>query len=118
MWLILQYQASLVTQLVKNLPAMREIWVQSLGWEDLLETQKATPVFWPEEFQGLFSPWGHKEPDTTEQLSLSFLCSIPLVYYKIGTGITAISHVRKLRLKGVKMSCPSDASSKHGRSRI
>ena len=28
--------------MVKNLPAMREIWVQSLGWEDLLEKGKAT----------------------------------------------------------------------------
>ena len=28
---------SLVAQLVKNLPAMQETWVQSLGWEDLLE---------------------------------------------------------------------------------
>ena len=28
---------SLVGQLVKNLPAMQETWVQSLGWEDLLE---------------------------------------------------------------------------------
>ena len=25
-----------------------------------------TPVFWPEEFHGLYSPWGHKESDTTE----------------------------------------------------
>ena len=33
---------SLVAQLVKNLPAMRESWVQSLGWEDPLETGKAT----------------------------------------------------------------------------
>ena len=30
-----------------------------------------TPVFWPGEFYGLYSPWGHKESDTTEQLSLS-----------------------------------------------
>ena len=31
----LQYSwASLVAQLVKNLPAMRETWVQSLGWKD------------------------------------------------------------------------------------
>ena len=30
-----------VTQLVNNLPAMRETWVQSLGWEDLLEKGKA-----------------------------------------------------------------------------
>jgi len=34
--------ASLVAQLVKNLPAMWETWVQSLGWEDPLEKGKAT----------------------------------------------------------------------------
>ena len=39
----LQYSwVSLVAQLVKNLPAMQETWVQSLGWEDLLEKKKAT----------------------------------------------------------------------------
>ena len=39
----LQYSwASLVAQLVKNLPAMRETWVPSLGWEDPLEKRKAT----------------------------------------------------------------------------
>ena len=38
----LQYSwASLVTQLVKNLPAMRETWIQSLVWEDPLEKGKA-----------------------------------------------------------------------------
>ena len=31
------YQASLVAQTIKNLPAMWETWVQSLGWEDPLE---------------------------------------------------------------------------------
>ena len=36
------YWASLVAQLVKNLPAMWETWVQSLGWEDALEKEKAT----------------------------------------------------------------------------
>ena len=36
------YWASLVTQLLKNLPAMRETWVQSLGLEDPLEKGKAT----------------------------------------------------------------------------
>ena len=30
-----------------------------------------TPVFWPGVFHGLYSPWGCKELDTTEQLSLS-----------------------------------------------
>ena len=34
--------ASLVALLVKNPPAMRETWVQSLGWEDPLEKGKAT----------------------------------------------------------------------------
>ena len=29
-----------------------------------------TPVFWPGEFHGLYSPWDHKESDTTERLSL------------------------------------------------
>ena len=39
----LQYSwASLVAQLVKNPPAMQEISVQSLGWEDALEKGKAT----------------------------------------------------------------------------
>ena len=35
-------RASLVAQLVKNLPAMRETWVQSLGWKDPLEKGKTT----------------------------------------------------------------------------
>ena len=34
--------ASLVARLVKNLPTMRETWVQSLGWEDALEKGNAT----------------------------------------------------------------------------
>ena len=39
----LQYSwASLVAQLVKNPPAVRETWVQSLGWKDALEKGKAT----------------------------------------------------------------------------
>ena len=39
----LQYSwASLVTQLVKTLPAMWETWVRSLGWEDPLEEGTAT----------------------------------------------------------------------------
>ena len=35
-------RASLVAQTVKNLPAIQETWVRSLGWEDLLEKGKAT----------------------------------------------------------------------------
>ena len=36
------YGASLVAQMVKRLPAMRKTQVQSLGWEDPLEKEKAT----------------------------------------------------------------------------
>ena len=57
----LQYSwASLVAQLVKNPPAMQEIWVQSLGWEDPLEKGMAThssilawEIPWTEEPGGL-----------------------------------------------------------------
>ena len=60
-------------QWVKNPPAMQEIPVRSLVWENPLEKGNAThiPVFSPGEFHGLYSPWGRKESDTTERLSLS-----------------------------------------------
>ena len=72
--------ASLVDQLVKNLPAMQETWVQSLCEEDALENGlKPTLVFLPGKFHGqrslaVYSPWGRKDPDRTEStymLSLS-----------------------------------------------
>ena len=56
-------KASAVAQMVKNLPAMWETWVQSLGWEDPLEKGKATHssiLAWR-------IPWTE---DTTEQLTL------------------------------------------------
>ena len=34
-------RVSLVAQMVKNLPAVQETWVRSLGWEDSLEKEKA-----------------------------------------------------------------------------
>ena len=64
-------RASQVAQMVKNLPAMQENWVQPLGWEDPLEKDMAThSVFLPGEFHGQrslvgYSPWGHKESDMT-----------------------------------------------------
>ena len=75
----LQYSwVSLVAQLVKNPPATQETWVQSLGREDPLEKRKAniSPIFWPREFHGLFSPWGCKELDTTEKFYLYWLTHI------------------------------------------
>ena len=58
----------LLAQLVKNLAAMWETWVRSLGWEDPLEKGKATHstiLAWiiP------WTLWDHKEPGTTKQLS-------------------------------------------------
>ena len=55
----LQYSwALLVAQLVKNPPAMRETWVQPLGWENPWRMEHLpTPVFLPGEFHGLYSPW-------------------------------------------------------------
>ena len=40
--LIIQCESSLVAQMVKHLPAMRETRVRSLGWEDFLEKEMAT----------------------------------------------------------------------------
>ena len=42
LWTYLKAWASLIPQWVKNLPAMRDTWVGSLGWEDPLEKRKAT----------------------------------------------------------------------------
>ena len=61
-----------MAQLVENLPATWEAWVLSLGWDYPQEMRwPPTTVFWPGEFHGLYSPWGLKESDTTEWLSLS-----------------------------------------------
>ena len=65
--------------MVKNLPAMQETQVQSLGWEDPLEKGMATypsiPAWripWTEEPGGCYSPWGCKASDTTERPTLAF----------------------------------------------
>ena len=67
-----------VAQMVKNLPAMQEIWVPSLGWEHPLKEGMTTySRFLPgessrtEESVGC-SPWGHKESDMTERLSIEY----------------------------------------------
>ena len=39
-----------------------------------------TPVLWPGEFHGLYSPWGHKESDTTEQLFHFHFTSVYVVH--------------------------------------
>ena len=61
----LQYSwASLVAQLVENLPAMWETWVRPLGWEDPLEKRKATcsgilawRILWAIQSMGVTKRW-------------------------------------------------------------
>ena len=66
-------RAFLVAQLVKNLPPMWETWVRFwVGKIPWIGERLSTPVFWPREYHGLYSPWGHKELDMTEQPSLTF----------------------------------------------
>ena len=67
------FSASLAAQMVKNLPAVQETQVRKIPWR---REQLPTPVFLPGEFhgqkslEGSYSPWGHKESDTTEQLTM------------------------------------------------
>ena len=67
--------ASPLAQMVRNLPAMQETWVQSLGWEDPLEKGMATHsnvlvwrIPWTEE-PGKLVFMGCKELDTTQCLT-------------------------------------------------
>ena len=68
--------ASLVAHLVKNLlqcgrPGFSP-WVGKIPWR---RERLPIPVFWPGEFHGLYSPWGCKESDTTDRISLSLFRS-------------------------------------------
>ena len=47
-------------------------WFGKTPWK---RERLPTPVFWAGEFHGLYRPWGHKESDTTERLSLHFTTS-------------------------------------------
>ena len=53
-------------------------WVGKVTWR---RERIPTPVLWPGEFHGLYSAWGRKESDTTEQVSLSHFLSF--ARYKI-----------------------------------
>ena len=82
-----QLKASLVVQKVKNLPAVQETrfnpWVRKISWR---RAWLLTPVLLPGESHGQrslagYSPWGHKEWNTTEWLMLS-----PLSFREIKRG--------------------------------
>ena len=67
-----------MVQMVKNLPAMKETQVRSLGQKISWRGEwLRTPLFLPGEFYGQrslvgYSPWDGKESDVTERLTLSF----------------------------------------------
>ena len=52
--------------------------------------QLPTPVFWPGELHGLYSPWGCKELDTTEQLSLHFTSLLTLLWVAQFSSVTQL----------------------------
>ena len=71
-----------MAQKVKRLPSIQETWVRSLGQEDPLEGGIWQPalVFLPGKFHGQrslagYNPWGLKESDMTERLTLSLFRS-------------------------------------------
>ena len=73
-------------------------WVGKILWR---RERLPTAVFWPGEFHGLYSPWGHKESDTTEWLSLHFMTlqpwyhshgSVRLQSRRGSVGVTKVTH--------------------------
>jgi len=85
----------LVVQTVKNPPATQDTQVESLGGEDPLEKGMATHsriLAWriPWSLVG-YSPWGHKQSDMSEQLTLSFLQGVGRTRIN---GIVAIGNQR------------------------
>ena len=102
-------RASLVAQTVKNLPAIQETWVPSLGQEDPLgkgmATHSSIPAWKiPEEEEG-YSPWGQKESDKTKWLTLSFLSSFFTFWITFCPYITILMNQRKCELRAYYRLC-------------
>ena len=69
-----------MVHLVKNLPAMWETCVRCLGEEDLPE--KASILAWISgESHGLYSPWSHKESDTTSLSMMRCQLTVRILKY-------------------------------------
>ena len=97
---------SLMAQIVKNLPTMWEIWVQSLGRKDPVEKEMVpTPVFLSGEYQvqrslAGYSPWSRKESNTSEltlPLSLKTQSLYPSLSLKQPT--TSSKTINKYKVK-------------------
>ena len=72
MFLVTMFVVSLMAQTVKNLPAIQETWVWSLGWEDHGNPLQYSCLENPHGQRSLasYSPWSRNELDMTEQLSM------------------------------------------------
>ena len=60
-----------MAQMLKNLPAVEETWVQSLDWEDLLKKGIESYSLQGQRRLVGYSPWDHEELDTIGRLALS-----------------------------------------------
>ena len=69
-----------------------DAWVGKIPWR---KERLPTPVFWPGEFHGLYSPWGHKKSDMTEWLSvsLSFSCLIYILPFLMAKCLKIVTDV-------------------------
>ena len=63
----IQWRASLAAQLVKNPPAVWETWVAKIPWRREWVATHSSILAWRIPWT-IYSPWGHKELDTTEQI--------------------------------------------------
>ena len=99
-----------MAQRLKRLPGMQKTQVRSLGWEDPLEKEMATPVLLPGESHGGrslvgYSPWGRKESDTTERLHFYFSIVV-FVFGLFMFSLTSWFSFRRLYLsKDLSISC-------------
>ena len=91
-----------MAQLVKNLPLCGmpglDPWVGKIPW---IKERLLTPVFWPGEFHGLYSPWGHKQSDMTEQLSFQLFRTCNLLPFP-NSKYFSQSYSRALKCDSVK----------------
>ena len=76
-------------------------WVGTIPWR---RERLPTPVFWPGEFHGLYSLWGHKGLDTTEWLSLSSMSRLKM----------PLSGRTFLQLPPLQSVCPEYGFPHHG----
>ena len=83
-------------------------WVGKIPWR---RERLPTPVFWPGEFHGLYSPWGHKESDTTEWISPSLT---EMIEWKCESGFLSITSSVQQRVRSCSLHC--ECENKNGKS--